>query len=80
MAFEGFKPSFFKFLKDHKANNEKAWFEANKPRYKDEIEAPLLDFITAIAPTLAKVSPHFMDMGASSNGTYEHPASSPRSR
>ncbi len=60
MTFEGFKPSFFKFLKDLKANNDKPWFEANKARYKAEIEAPLLDFITAIAPKLAKVSPHFM--------------------
>ncbi len=59
MAFEGFSKDFWKFFRDLKKNNERDWFEANKDRYKAEVVAPLQDFIIALAPKLAKVSPNF---------------------
>jgi uncharacterized protein (TIGR02453 family) len=59
MAFEGFSKDFFKFFRELAKNNERAWFEANKERYRAEVIAPLSDFIAALAPRLAKISPHF---------------------
>ena len=59
MAFTGFNRDFFKFFRDIAKNNDRAWFEANKARYKEAVVAPLSDFIGALAPRLAKISPHF---------------------
>ena len=56
MAFEGLSKDFFKFFRDLKKNNDRAWFEANKDRYKKIVVAPIQDFIVALAPKLAKVS------------------------
>ena len=60
MAFTGFGKDFFAFFRDLAAHNDKAWFDANKARYKDKVVAPVSDFITAIGPKLRKVSPHFV--------------------
>lgn len=59
MAFEGFSNDFFKFFRDLAKHNERAWFEANKQRYREVVVGPISDFIAAIAPKLAKISPHF---------------------
>jgi uncharacterized protein (TIGR02453 family) len=59
LSFDGFSKDFFKFFRDLKRNNERAWFEANKERYRTTVVAPLSDFIAALAPLLAKASPHF---------------------
>ncbi|MGQ0531846.1 MAG: DUF2461 domain-containing protein [Caulobacteraceae bacterium] len=59
MAFEGFSKDFFKFFRELARNNEREWFEANKERYRAAVVAPMSDFIAALAPKLAKVSPHF---------------------
>lgn len=59
MAFDGFSKDFFKFFRDIKKNNERDWFEANKDRYKAVVVAPLQDFIIALQPKLAKISPNF---------------------
>ena len=55
-----FKPAFFDFLRELKANNERSWFEANKARYVAEVREPMLDFIAAFAGPLAEISPHFV--------------------
>ena len=60
MAFDGFPKDFFAFFKELKAHNERAWFEANKQRYRDSVQAPMSQFIEAMAPRLAKVSKHFV--------------------
>ena len=60
MTFAGFPKDFFTFFKELKKNNDRAWFEANKPRYKDSVQAPMSDFIAAMQPRLAKVSKHFV--------------------
>ena len=39
--FKGFSPGFFKFFRELAQNNERAWFEENKPRYKAEVLEPL---------------------------------------
>jgi uncharacterized protein (TIGR02453 family) len=51
-----FQPSFFKFLRDLKKNNNRLWFNANKERYELEVRNPLLDFIGEAGPDLRKIS------------------------
>ena len=60
MAAPSFKPTFFDFLRELKANNERSWFEANKARYHAEVRDPMLDFIAAFAEPLTGISPHFV--------------------
>ncbi len=59
-AFPGFGQGFFDFFAELKANNRRDWFEANKPRYRMEVLAPLSDFVTAMAPRLEKISAHYV--------------------
>lgn len=54
-----FSNATFNFLGDLAANNNRAWFEENKPRYEALVREPALDFIEAMAPVLARMAPHF---------------------
>ena len=58
--FSGFPKDFFAFFRELSANNEKLWFEANKPRFRESVQAPMSDFIAAMAPHLAKISKEFV--------------------
>lgn len=58
-VFEGFPPGCRKFLQQLARHNERAWFDANKARYESEVRSPALAFIAAMAPELARLSPHF---------------------
>jgi uncharacterized protein (TIGR02453 family) len=49
-------PATFRFLRDLAAHNDRAWFEANKARYRTEVRDPLLRFVADFAPHLAKLS------------------------
>jgi uncharacterized protein (DUF2461 family) len=55
-----FGPGLFRFLSDLKTHNERRWFEANKQRYKTEVQAPLLRLITDLAPALKKIGGGFI--------------------
>ena len=58
--FDGFPKEFFGFFRELKANNERAWFEANKTRFRETVQAPMSAFIAAMAPHLARVSKQFL--------------------
>ena len=58
-GFNGFPKDFFAFFRELKAHNERPWFEANKPRFRESVQAPMSEFIAAIAPRLAKISKRF---------------------
>jgi uncharacterized protein (TIGR02453 family) len=47
------------FLDELAANNDRAWFEANKARYEFLVREPALDFIAAMAARLETFAPHF---------------------
>jgi len=59
-TFSGFPKDFFAFFRELKANNNRPWFEENKERFKESVQAPMSEFITAMAPRLAKISKHFV--------------------
>ena len=54
-----FSKATFKFLDELAANNNRAWFEENKPRYEALVREPALDFIEAMDPPLRKFAPNF---------------------
>src|SRR3954453_20816279 len=58
--FEGFGKAFFAFFRELAANNERAWFEANKPRFREDVQGGMSDFIAAMAPYLSKLSKDFV--------------------
>jgi len=58
--FGGFDKDFFSFFRGLKANNDRAWFVANKPRLREDVQGPMSDFIAAMAPHLGKLSKHFV--------------------
>jgi len=49
-------PRTFRFLRELAEHNERAWFEANKQRYLDDVRDPLLRFVAAAGPKLTKLS------------------------
>jgi uncharacterized protein (TIGR02453 family) len=55
-----FTPKTFSFLRALAKNNERAWFNANKARYEQELRAPYQRFIADLAGPLRKISPHFV--------------------
>jgi uncharacterized protein (TIGR02453 family) len=54
-----FTTATFKFLDEFEANNDRTWFEANKPRYEALVREPAQEFIAAMGPVLEKFAPHF---------------------
>jgi len=58
--FAGFPKDFFAFFRELKANNNRPWFEENKERFKESVQAPMSQFIAAMAPKLAKISKNFV--------------------
>jgi uncharacterized protein (DUF2461 family) len=40
-TFSGFSPKAFRFLRDLKKNNDRAWFQPRKGIYEGELLAPL---------------------------------------
>ena len=54
-----FSKATLAFLDELAANNDRAWFEANKPRYEELVREPALEFIAAMAAPLAKFAPRF---------------------
>ncbi len=58
MAAPHFTRALFAFLRDLAANNDRAWFEANRERYEEHVRRPALRFIADFGPYVRAVSPH----------------------
>lgn len=54
-----FTPASLKFLNELKRNNNRDWFNANKPRYEEEVLDVALRFIQSMQDPLAEIAPHF---------------------
>jgi uncharacterized protein (TIGR02453 family) len=55
-----FSPALFTFLRELRANNDRDWFKANKPRYVEVVQEPALEFVSEFEPHLRAISPHFV--------------------
>ena len=60
MEFRQFEPTIFQFLDELEDNNNRPWFQKNKPRYESQVLEPCLAFIRAFEPRLKKVSKFFV--------------------
>ena len=58
-GFDGFPKDFFPYFRDLAANNNREWFNDHKPRYIATVVEPMSAFISAMAPRLKKISPHY---------------------
>ena len=59
-SFSGFSQDYFAFFTDLAKNNNREWFTENKDRYRATVVEPMCQFIEAMAPRLAKISPHYV--------------------
>lgn len=53
--FPGFPKELFKFVSDLSRNNNREWFHANKPRYKQYVVEPMVEFISAMGERFDKM-------------------------
>jgi len=60
MANAYFSNQTITFLRTLAKNNNRDWFEQNKPIYEEVVRTPALQFIEDMADDLVQVSPHFM--------------------
>ena len=58
--FQGFPKDFFAFFEDLKLNNNRGWFNENKPRYIASVVNPISEFIVCMRPRLKKISSHYV--------------------
>ncbi|MBL1419560.1 MAG: DUF2461 domain-containing protein [Alphaproteobacteria bacterium] len=59
--FTGFNSEAFTFLHDIAANNNREWFEANKPIYRNQIEAPAKSLLQSLKSALIVMTDREMD-------------------
>lgn len=64
-----FAPELFEFLTDLGDNNDRAWFAANRDRYRRHVLEPSLAFVEAFAPVLETISPHLRAEPKASGGS-----------
>ncbi|MGP8134676.1 MAG: DUF2461 domain-containing protein, partial [Thermoplasmata archaeon] len=56
----GFTKETLRFLGELARNNDRDWFEANKPRYEDHVRAPSAAFVRAVGERLGTISRHLV--------------------
>jgi uncharacterized protein (TIGR02453 family) len=59
-AERSFSPKLFAFVTELAANNNRAWFQAAKARYEEDVQQPALQFVSDFGPRLKKISRHFV--------------------
>ncbi len=64
-----FTDQTLKFLTELSDNNNRDWFQEQKPRYETQVREPSLAFITAMQPLLAEVSKHFIVSAKKTGGS-----------
>ena len=58
--FRGFTDEFFAFFSELSQNNNRAWFQANKPRYQATVLGQLSSFVSAMQSQLDRISEHIV--------------------
>ena len=59
-SFNGFPNEFFSLYRKLKKNNNREWFNENKPGYFEAVVNPMSEFIIAVAPRLHKISSYYV--------------------
>ena len=66
--FAGFPKAGIKFLQDLAKNNDREWFNANKPTFIDQVQTPAQDLVISLGTRLKAISPEIM-FDTRTNGT-----------
>ena len=64
-----FTPALFDFLEELALNNRREWFQANKERFRADVQDPLLRFVTDFEERLRTISPHMVADARRSGGS-----------
>ena len=59
----------FKLLAELADNNNREWFDLNRPRYEHEVREPAFDYIRAMEEPIARISPHFVVAAKKTGGS-----------
>ena len=59
-AMPHFTPALFDFLEELAANNRRDWFQANKDRYRRDVQDPMVQFVADYEDRLHSISPHMV--------------------
>ncbi len=59
-AFSGFTPEALRFLRGLRRNNDRAWFEANRPVYERAVLGPLRLLAEELDVRFARLAPEFV--------------------
>jgi uncharacterized protein (TIGR02453 family) len=68
-SFKGFPPQTLNFLDTLAQNNNREWFNENKPLYESVVREPALAFIKEIAPKLNDISTQFHAIAKKTGGS-----------
>lgn len=55
-----FSPAYFKFFDQLAKNNNKEWFDKNRPTYEEQVKVPFKKFVGIIQQGLKKDNPDFL--------------------
>jgi uncharacterized protein (TIGR02453 family) len=58
-TFNGFSPKALDFLRDLKANNDKAWFERHRQDYQEYLLEPLQNLVVDMGKFMLTIDPYF---------------------
>jgi uncharacterized protein (TIGR02453 family) len=87
MGFEGWKGDFVGFFRGLEHDNSKAWFDAHRKQYENEVKGPMLELLADLEPVLgpgkvfrinrdirfsADKSPYKTNLGAVAGPLYIH--------
>ena len=64
-----FTPALFSFLERLSTHNSRDWFEANRDRFEQDVQQPMLRFIDDLRPRLASVNRSFVADPRKSGGS-----------
>lgn len=60
MAFKGFRPAAFQFLRSLKRNNRREWFAARREIYEQELRLPLAELLQELDVHLGTLAPEII--------------------
>lgn len=67
--YASFQPATLKFLEELSENNNREWFEDNKPRYEEHVLDVALRFIQSMQEPLHEIAPHFVAIPTRAGGS-----------
>lgn len=68
-TFQGFSPDAFDFFRELAGNNNKPWFDLNRPRYEKHVSGAFKEMLATLEPFLLKLSPQF-EVSGKTNGNF----------